>query len=165
MWQLKKCTLGFSLLLGVVLGTGNASGALIAMDDFDALGGWSDNRLSTVGALGNATILGGVGQFGTGVTATQTFALSGAQTSVDIAFRAIHFDSWDSGERFRMLIDGVEAYSRVFNQAVFGPDETQFNEPGPVNRTDAFVDVVVNHATTANSITRGVHDHIGSGCE
>lgn len=130
-----------------------AHASIIATDNFDSVGGWSDNRLSTISVLGNESILGGVSLFGAGTATSQTFALTGNQSSVDLGLRFFHFDSWDSGESFQIFLDGNLVYNRAFNQAVFGPDEVLFNEPGPVNRTDAYVDINLNYATTATSVT------------
>ncbi|MEO1528787.1 MAG: hypothetical protein AAFX06_25485 [Planctomycetota bacterium] len=127
--------------------------SLIATDNFDSPGGWSDNRLSTISVLGNETIMGGVNVFGAGASTSQTFSLSGSQSSIDLGLRFFHFDSWDTGESFRIFLDGNLVYQRAFNQAVFGSDEVLFNEPGPVNRTDAYVDINLNYATTASNVT------------
>ena len=141
-----------TLLFSGVFGS-HAHASIIATDNFDTAGGWSDNRLSTISVLGNETILGGVNLFGAGVSTSQTFTLTGNQTSIDLGLRFFHFDSWDSGESFQIFLDGNLVYNRSFNQGIFGPDETLFNEPGPVNRTDAFVDINLNYATTASSVT------------
>lgn len=130
-----------------------AHASIIATDNFDSAGGWSDNRLSTISVLGNETILGGVNLFGAGVATSQTFALTGNQNSVDLGLRFFHFDSWDNGESFQIFLDGNLVYNRAFNQAVFGTDEVLFNEPGPVNRTDAYVDINLNYVTSATSLT------------
>lgn len=130
-----------------------AHSAVVFQDDFSLGNGWSDNRLTTIAPLGGESIMGGYNLFGAGVTSSQTFALSGTQTTVDIAFRLYRFDSWD-GEYFELYVDGGLEYSRQFSQYAAAPDETTFYAAGgPYNIRDSFVDVLINYATTATSIT------------
>lgn len=130
-----------------------AHSAVVFQDDFTTATGWSDNRLYSVITYGGESILGGYNLFGAGAYSSRTIALSGTQTSVDIAFRIYKFDTWDA-ENFHLYVDGGLEFSRTFYQYFAGPDETVFHEPGGAyDNMDSFVDVLVSYATTASSIT------------
>lgn len=90
-----------------------AGSAAVISEDFEGgASGWTDNRTST--GLAGTTILGGYNLFGAGASTQKTFALSGGQTAVTIAFDFYEIDSWD-GERFQVRADGNLIMDDVFN--------------------------------------------------
>jgi hypothetical protein len=128
----------------------SASAAVITNEDFEAgATGWTDNSTETPAA--NA---GGftrhLGRHGVGGTTSKTFALSGGQTSVTVAFDWYRLDSWD-GELFNATItDGVNSFTSSHQGFFFDGGPTNIYNPAWSDRTTP---ISFAFATTANSIT------------
>lgn len=126
-----------------------ASAAVIANENFETgATGWSDNKTETPAA--NA---GGftrhLGRHGAGGTTSKTFALSGTQTSVNVAFDWYRLDSWD-GELFRATIsDGVNTFVSSHQGFFFDGGPTNIYNPTWTDRTTG---INFLFATTATSI-------------
>lgn len=127
-----------------------AQAAVIASEDFEAgASGWSDNKTETPGANagGFTRHLGRHGQNG---TTSKTFALSGTQTSVTVAFDWYRLDSWD-GELFRATVsDGVNSFTSSSQGLFFDGGPTNIYNP---TWTDRNTRISFDFATTATSLT------------
>ncbi len=138
------------IVAGAFLLASAGQAGIIASEDFQAgATGWTNNTTETPGA--NA---GGftrhLGRFGQGGTTSKTFALTGAQTGVTVAFDWYRLDSWD-GELFRATVsDGINSFT--------SSNSGLFDDGGPTNIynpswTDRNTRISFNFATTANSLT------------
>ena len=92
--------------------------ATIANEDFEGgASGWTPNTTEIGNAvLGNMEFLGRFGGSAGLQDVTKTFALSGLQTQVTIAFDFLRIDTWDD-ELFNVFIDDVLAASDSFGLA------------------------------------------------
>ncbi|MFT6987686.1 MAG: hypothetical protein ACJAT7_003544 [Psychromonas sp.] len=134
------------LPLIMVFSASSAFATVITSEDFTSgASGWTNNSTSVI--QGNQ-VLGGFNLFGAGVSTEKTFALSGNQSSVDIAFDFWKGDSWD-GEVAYAYANGDLIYSQQFmyfeGSQQAGQSYYLWNE--------LLVPVSVNYATTASSLT------------
>ncbi len=84
---------------------------LLSLDDFQASAdGWSPSERTTCGGFG--TILGGYGQFGSGVTATRTWTGLPDHSEAKVAFRYVKIDTWDN-ETAWLQVDGKQVWTKV----------------------------------------------------
>ncbi len=103
---------------------------LLSQDDFEgSAGGWSPNTITACGSYGK--ILGGYNTFGTGNTATRTFAVLPAHTDIRVKLDFIRIDSWD-GENGWLQIDGGQVWVKNGQHAngapVCGSGSSGWNE-------------------------------------
>jgi hypothetical protein len=99
--------------------------ATIASEDFQAgASDWSDNTTEDPGA-NTGGFSRHLGRHAVGATVSKTFALSGLQSSVNIAFDFYRIDTWDN-EIFRATATDTLGNSFVFNT---GPN-IFFDAPG-----------------------------------
>ena len=125
-------------LFGLALATAalapaSAIAATIADEDFEAgASGWSDNKTEDPGA-NTGGFSRHLGRHGAGATVSKTFALSGLQSAVNVAFDFYRIDTWD-GEIFRATASDTLGNSFVFttgpNLFFDGPPNAQiYNFP------------------------------------
>lgn len=134
------------LPLIMVFSTSSAFATLVTDEDFTSgASGWTNNSTSLI--QGNQ-VLGGFNLFGAGVSTEKTFALSGNQSSVDIAFDFWKGDSWD-GEVAYAYANGNLIYSQQFYYNEGSQQAGQSNYLW----NELMVPVSINYATTASSLT------------
>ena len=110
----------------LTLAAATANAATIADENFEAgASGWSDNTTEDPG-----TTAGGIsrhlGRHGQAAAVSKTFALSGTQTALTVAFDFYRFDTWD-GEFFRTTLSDNLGNTQVFDT---GPN---YYYDGPAN--------------------------------
>ena len=82
--------------------------------------GWTTVPAGTPTSIcGGQTIIGGYNNFGGGASAKKTYTGLPGHYSVNIQFDAYFLDTWDPGEYYRLMVDGVNRYEKEHK---FGED-------------------------------------------
>lgn len=136
--------------LGLLLSTTAANATVIYDDPMTGLDGWSNSTVINAGAYGPIH-----GKYGSNQSNSNTFSLSGNQTSVDISFRFWALDSWDGETGFLKLDGNTEwSWTRANYNTCVNPEQTYVGSfPTSWNHVKCYKDVTLSFATTSNSLS------------
>ena len=113
----------------IIIGTAApAHAGVVAVEDFEgSVTGWTNLSVADPGPNGGG-FTKFLGRNGRGETSSKTFALSGTQTAVNIAFDFYRIDSWDDERFTATATDGVNSVSVG--------QTGRFDDGGPTNIFD-----------------------------